>query len=71
MGGCEVVEVRCVSVRKDLQTLLKLATELQVPSLIHRSVENYTQYITSTTSVLIPFFSAVFGETRTERKLFP
>ena len=45
MGGCEVVEVRCVSVRKDLQTLLKLATELQVPSLIHRSLENYTQYI--------------------------
>ena len=32
-GGGEVVEVRSVSVKKDLQALLKLATDLQVSSL--------------------------------------
>ena len=35
-GGGEVMEVMCVSVRKDLQALMKLATDLQVPSLTKR-----------------------------------
>lgn len=35
-GGGEVVEVMCANVRSDLQALHKLATHLQVPSLIHR-----------------------------------
>ena len=36
-GGCEggeVVEVMCTSVRRDLQTLMRLATDLHVSSLI-------------------------------------
>ena len=32
-GGGEVLEVMCVCVRKDLQSLLKLASDLQVSSL--------------------------------------
>ena len=32
-GGGVVIEVMCVSVRKDLQSLLKLASDLQVSSL--------------------------------------
>ena len=32
----EVLEVRCVNVRKDLQNLLRLATDLQVTSLLKK-----------------------------------
>ena len=32
-GGGEVMEVMCVNVRKDIQCLQKLASDLQVPSL--------------------------------------
>ena len=35
-GGGEVVEVMCTTVRSDLQSLLKLATDLHVSSLIQR-----------------------------------
>ena len=64
-GGCEVVEVRCVSVRKELQCLLKLANELEVPSLTHRCMsiifQNYTYLLSLSLSYMHTLDSVVLG----------